>query len=402
MSNLLLKNIKQIFKMKSQTPASLWIENGIIRAIAPLNEIHRDFPESSGPKVKTIDCSNLLLLPGFIDSHTHLLFFGSRENELYQRAAGRSYMEIMESGGGIYSTVNSVQKASDEELLQNGLKFLDKALELGTTTIEVKSGYGLDTGNELRMLQIIKKLDGLHSVDVIPTFLTHTVPRSWERSKYIETVAREMIPAFREYAAWYDIFLEKGVFNLKESELLLRTALNEGYHLGIHTNQIHDIGGVGIAAELGCRHVNHLEVLNDEDAGLIVNTPDLFPVFLPAAEAFVFSERIGQIHKLMSIPDRLVLSTDFNPGSSPVLSPCMIMTMAILRYRISNYQLLIEAFTENPARMLFLNDRGVIEAGRKADLLLMPYDNFEQIPYFGTFPSIEWVIKNGEVVFPMR
>ena len=394
MSDLILKSAKQVYSKTMSFPSghSIWIRDGLIHKMGPDNAL--GYPDS----IPALDCSHSVLIPGFVDCHTHLLFAGSREHEFYMRAAGRSYLEILESGGGIYSTVNALRSASDEELIRNGLRFLDRALALGTTTVEIKSGYGLDPENEMRMLSIIRKLDNMHAVDIIPTFLTHTVPRSWERERYLETVEKEMIPAFREYSEWYDIFIEKGVFSAEESRRLLRAAHNAGYHLGVHANQVHDIGGVTLAIEMNVRHISHLEVLSDKDAAGILENDNIYPVFLPGAEACVFSDRKGQIGRLLSIPERLILSTDFNPGSSPLLSPALIMQMAVLRYRSEDAAWLIDSFTRNPADMLYLSDRGRLEVGCKADIISLKLENYEQLPYFGTMPVIDRVIKTGKVV----
>ncbi|NQT27062.1 imidazolonepropionase [candidate division KSB1 bacterium] len=391
MSELLLQNIKQVYHpdwLNHEGPVSIYINDGIIKKIAE---------GESTPETEVLDCSGLIALPGFVDSHTHLLFAGSREDELYLRANNVSYLEILKQGGGIYRTVEAVRAASEEELLQNGLRFLDVALRQGITTIEIKSGYGLDFETEAKMLRVIRKMNEMHPIDIVLTFLVHSVPKNWKREAYIQTVMEEMIPAFREYANWFDIFLEEGVFSQDETRLLIQRAIDAGYKIGLHANQVYDLGGVRLANEMGVRHVSHLEVLCQEDAVRIIQNPDLYSVFLPGAESFVFSERIGQINQLLDIPERIVLSTDFNPGSSPVLSPTMIMAMAVLRYRLSNPKLLINAFTINPAEMLFLPDRGKIEQGKVADLILLDLDRFEQVPYFGTINMIRHVIKRGKV-----
>jgi len=397
---LLLTNIRQIHGIKStsKTRPSIYIQNGLIHTIAPLDEIRKKVGAETLDKTETIDCSDCVVLPGFVDSHTHLLFAGTRENELFMRAAGKPYLDILKAGGGIYNTVEAVRAASEEELIQNGLKYLDKALSFGTTTVEIKSGYGLDDENEKKMHHVIRKLDESHPVDIVPTFLVHTVPKETARQAYIEDVANRMIPGFREYTNWFDIFLEKGVFNLKEAASLIEKAIDAGYHIGIHTNQVYDVGGIKLADELGVRHVNHLEVLSDEDARRIIRNENMYPVFLPAAEAFVFSDHIGQIHKLLSIPHRIVLASDFNPGSSPVLDPLFVITQAVLRYRIPDPHLLIDAFTKNPADMLYLNDRGHIEEGKKADILCLELDNIQQVPYFGSHHPLKHIVKNGQHV----
>ena len=391
MSSLILTNIKQVYHpdwVDHTGALSIRIEDGIIREIS--GDEH-----ASGPNV--LNCSGLIALPGFVDSHTHLLFAGSREDEFFLRAQNVPYLEILKQGGGIYNTVDAVRRASEEDLIRNGLRFLDAALRQGITTIEIKSGYGLDFENEDKMLRIIRKLDEMHPVDIVPTYLVHTVPKDWQRDKYIQTVMNEMIPEFRKYTDWFDVFLEEGVFGLEETRQMIRAALDSGYKIGLHTNQVHDLGGVSLADEMGVRHVSHLEVLSDEDADRILQNSNLYAVFLPGAESFVFSERIGQIHKLLDIPERIVLSTDFNPGSSPVLSPTEIMAMAVLRYRLSDPKRLIDVFTANPAEMLFLSDTGKIETGKNADLILLDLERFEQVPYFGTFNMIRYVIKRGRV-----
>jgi imidazolonepropionase len=399
MSTILLKNIKAIYNVSTENkPCSILIHDDQIRSVGPSNEIQKKIDGASGKDAQIIDCSNLIVLPGLIDSHTHLLFAGSREDELYMRAEGRPYLDILKSGGGIYNTVDAVRRASEDALIQNGLYYLDKALQLGITTVEIKSGYGLDYDNEKKMLRVIQRLNALHAVDIIPTFLVHAVPRESDRKAFIDRVVNTMIPEFREYTQWFDIFLEKNVFDLSEGEFLIRHAMDAGYHVGIHTNQVHDIGGVKLADDLGVRHVNHLEVLTEEDADRIRKNKALYAVFLPTAEAYVFSEHVGQIRQLLDIPDRLVLSSDFNPGSSPVLSPFIVMSFALLRYRISEVSLLLDAFTSNPANMLYLNDRGTIQEGKKADLIGLHLDNFQQVPYFGTLPVVDWVIKNGVVI----
>jgi imidazolonepropionase len=402
MSNILLKNIKKIYRVSPENdaaPLSIFIQDGLIQDIAEYEHLLESTDEHALSKSEVIDCSDCIVLPGFVDSHTHLLFYGSREAELYMRAEGRSYLDILKKGGGIYNTVNAVRKASEEELIKNGLTYMDKALGFGTTTVEVKTGYGLDYETEKKMLQVMQELNKLHPVDIVPTFLVHTVPKDTDRRKYIDLVAKKMIPEFREYADWFDIFLEKSVFDLDEGERLIRNAMDAGFHVGIHTNQVHDIGGVKLAAELGVRHVDHLEVLDKADARLIIETETLYPVFLPTAESYVFSQHVGQIHQLLDIPSRIVLSTDFNPGSSPVLSPQLIMAQAVLRYRISDPFLLIDSFTSNPAEMLYLHNRGRIEKGAQADILIMALDGFEQIPYWGTMSNIKYIVKNGSLVF---
>jgi imidazolonepropionase len=397
MKAMLLKTIKKIYKHPSENQ-SIFIRDGVIDAVASFEEIERSLGKKALDQTEILDCSGAVAVPGFVDSHTHLLFAGSRHNELYQRAGGADYLEILKQGGGIHNTVRSVRGTSEEELIRNGQRWLDRALRFGTTTIEIKSGYGLDYQTEKKMLKTIRKLNTLHPVDIVPTFLVHTIPLDADRKKYLSLVADKMIPEFREYADWFDLFLEKGVFDLAEAEMLIRKARDAGYRIGLHANQVHDIGGINLALDYGVRHVDHLEVLNDRDAKRILANPSVYPVFLPGAEYHLFSGRIGQIHKLTDARSRIVLATDFNPGSSPVLSPSAVMALAVLRYRVNDPSLLLDAFTSNPADMLFLPDRGRIEKGAKADILLFDVDHSDQIPYWGTVCPIRNIIKNGRIV----
>jgi len=387
MSKLILKDIKSIYGQEDKRSASILIMDGKIEKIGAFTDLKIE--------AEVVDCSNLIALPGFVDCHTHLVFAGTREKELYMRAAGRPYLDILKSGGGIYNTVRAVHEATEDELFLHGMKYLDQALELGITTVEIKSGYGLDYDNELKMLKAIRRLQAEHPVDVVITYLVHSVPKNMERDLFLDEVETRMIPDFRAYADWFDIFLEKGVFGVDESRRLIKAAKAVGYKIGFHTNQVNDLGGVKLAVEVGARHIDHLEVLSDEDADLIRNTEGLYPVFLPTAEGFVFSEHTGQIDKLGDLKDRIVLSSDFNPGSSPVLSPLFVIAQTVLRYRVSDPGLLLDAYTKNPAAMLGFEDRGRIDVGMAADLVLLELDNFEQVPYLGTFNFIRHVIKNG-------
>lgn len=401
MTDLLLKNVKQVYGKEfqdSDDSLSIYIENGYIKHILPYEKILRISERVKIENVETVDCSDMIALPGYVDSHTHLLFYGTREDEFYMRAAGRPYMEILQKGGGIFNTVKSVRSASEEQLLKNGLKYLDRALEAGVTTIEIKSGYGLDYENEKKMLAVINKLHEMHPVDIVPTFLVHSVPKGADRKQYIDIVCEKMMPEFREYAEWFDIFVEKNVFDIKESEQILKRALDNGYHTGMHSNQIYDIGGVKLASDLGVRHIDHLEVLTEKDAEIIIENENLYPVFLPGAEAYVFSKHTGRIDMLSEIPDRIVLSTDFNPGSSPVISPGFIQVLGVLRYRISVPGLLVDAFTRNPAEMLYLSDRGKIAPGKLADIVCFELDCFEQIPYFGAMNVKKQIVKRGKLI----
>lgn len=400
MSGLLLVDAREIFAVPQERGRlSILVEGERIAAVAPLAECERLAAEKRLVPER-LDCSTSIIVPGFVDCHTHLVFAGSRENELYMRAGRSSYLEILAQGGGIYNTVQAVRAASEEQLYDIGWRYLDQALSLGITTAEIKSGYGLDLATEEKMLRVIDRLRQDHPVDIVSTFLVHTVPRDQDRQAYIDQVINEMIPAFRPLADWLDIFVERGVFDVVESRQLLQAGKAAGYRLGLHTNQMHDIGGIGLALEMGVQHVDHLEVLSDADAQGLIDDGHIYAVFLPGAEIFTFSEHVGQIHKLLSMPERLVLSSDFNPGSSPILSPLLVAAMAVWRYRLTDPDLILRALTVNPARLLGFADRGSIAPGQRADLVCLDLANSAQIPYFGTLNCIQKVIKNGRIAEP--
>lgn len=401
MANLLLKNFNQVYgneNNKDGKRLGIFIHNGFIEHILPFDDILMRVDKDTIQNTKIVDCSNMIALPGYVDAHTHLLFYGSREDELFMRAQGRPYLEILQKGGGIYNTVKAVREASEQELLQNGLKYLNRALMSGITTVEIKSGYGLDYKNEKKMLKVINQLNEHHPVDIVPTFLVHSVPKEINRKKYLDLVCEKMIPEFKEYADWFDIFVEKNIFSIKESEKMLKKARDLGYHLCLHTNQINDMGGVELAVEMGVRHIDHLEVLSDQDAQRIKDNEQLYSVFLPTAEMFVFSGNRGQINKLLDIPERIVLSTDFNPGSSPVLSPIFVQTQAVLRYTIGQPSLLVDFFTTNPAKMLYLDDRGILAPGNRGDIFCLELDNYKQVSYLGNMQLRNLVVKSGKVI----
>ncbi len=399
---LLLENPLKIYQYQPVCGHSILIQNDRILDIDTLKNLNQTYHLQQNKALKRLDCTGKIIMPGYIDCHTHLLFYGYREKELYMRAGGLDYLQILQKGGGIHNSVASVHNASESQLLQNGLKFLDKALQLGITTIEIKSGYGLDYDHELKMLKIINHLNALHAVDIVTTFLLHTIPHSMNRQDYLKQAADKMLPDFRQYAQWFDIFLEKGAYTFAEADFLLNRAAQLGYRLGMHSNQMNDLGGVGLAVKRGVRHIDHLERLSRRDAEKIMAATDLYAVFLPSAEYFVFSQQIGQIHRLLDIPERLVLSSDFNPGSSPVLDPHLVMNLAILRYRLDQPFLLLDAYTRNPADMLMLKQRGRIAKNCLADLLCIDLTEFEQIPYIGTVPLIQTVIKSGKKVWQQK
>ncbi len=351
--------------------------------------IDRDF--------EIIDLNGKTVLPGFIDAHTHLVFYGSRHKEFYMRFKGASYLEILKSGGGINFSVESLRKASDEEIIQNCLFFLKQIFMAGTTVLEVKSGYGLSYEHEKRILKIIDKLNRLQPVELIPTFLgAHIYPEDMSKDRYFDLLLNKMIPEFREYTSRCDVFIEDGAYSIDDAEKIFRTAKKYDYDIVAHLNQINDLGGVPLALDYGVKSLDHLEKLSEKDAEKLAAS-DTVGVFLPIAEFMLNHKEPGKFNLLKGENGLVALATDFNPGSAPIFSIPILMFFAVFRYKIS-FSEIFHSVTINPAFSLGINERvGSIKVGKQADLLVMEDFDIETLPYFTGANLFHFIIKKGKI-----
>jgi imidazolonepropionase len=375
--------------------AAIYISDGIIKAVGALSEV---LEQVEGHPV-ILDAEGKAAVPGFVDSHSHLVFGGNRADEFAMRSAGMSYEEIAEQGGGIVSTVKATRKASKEELKNLARIRLQKALKQGITTIEIKSGYGLDLETERKILEVINELKEEQPIELSATFLgAHAVPKNFTKEEYLDQVLG-MIPEIAELAEYCDVFCEEGYFTVEETRKVLEKGIEHGLKPKLHTNQFNDIGGVEMAIELGAVSVDHLEVLSDEDVQRLAGAETVATI-LPGVSYFL-NIPYSPARKLLSSGALVALATDFNPGSSMTISMQLLMSMACTKMGMSVEEALCCA-TQNGAKALEKNKLGCIAPGFQADILLLDTDNYKDLAYFFGENHVHTVIKKGEKVWGLR
>ena len=355
---------------------------------------------------EVLDGRQGVLVPGFVDSHTHPIFFGTREEEFEMRVAGRSYVEISQAGGGILSSVRGVREASQEVLLARLLARLDRFIECGTTTIEAKTGYGLTTEDELKCLEVLARANEMHEVEIVPTFLgAHDFPPEYRerRADYVELLIEEMLPRVAEsgLAEYCDIFTESHVFGLEDSRRIMRRGAELGLGLRLHVDQLTPLGGAQLAAELGAASADHLECVTPEGIEALASAR-VIPVLCPLVPLYLRQKQEAPARAMIRAGLAPALATDFNPGSCYVQSMPEVLTWAALRYGMSARETLAAA-TLNAACSLGRGDRlGSIEVGKQADLVLLDLPNHRHLTYeFGRNP-VTVVIKAGDIVYEQR
>lgn len=353
-----------------------------------------------------IDAGNLVVMPGFVDAHTHPVFAGTREDEYEMRAAGMTYQQIAEAGGGIRSTVRKTRAASEHELLELGKIRARRLVEHGTTTIEAKSGYGLTVEDELKILRVIRRLNDETPLELIPTFLgAHEIPDEYRdrRDDYIQLVIDEMLPRVAEegLARYCDVFCESHVFNVDESRRVLTRAKELGMGTRLHAEQLSLSGGANLAAEVGADSADHLEWV--DRAGIdALQRAGVIAILLPGAVFNLGLNRYAPARAMIEAGLPIALATDFNPGSSPTPSMQMILSIACTQMRLTPAEAVTSA-TINPACSLGVQSRlGSLEKGKQADVVVHDCSDYRQIPYlFGVNHAVV-VIKSGNVVVDRR
>ena len=380
------------------------VKDGIIEAVGQSRDIEQQFKKDSVDQsdFDIIDARGKAVLPGFVDSHTHLVFGGYRAEEFSWRLRGDSYMQIMQRGGGIVNTVEATRQASTEELLQAGIKRLNSMLSFGVTTVEGKSGYGLNCETEIKQLDVMARLDQVHYLDVIPTFLgAHAVPPDYKgkQDAFIDFIISDVLPRVieQQLAEFCDIFCEKDVFSVDQSRRLLSRAQELGLKLKLHADEIVQLGGAELAAELGAVSADHLlqasnQGIKDMAAAGVVAT------LLPAT-AFSLKEPYADARKMIDADCAVALATDFNPGSCFTESIPLVVALATLYMKMSTEEV-ISALTINGAAALDRADQiGSIDAGKKGDLIVLEFPSYTYIPYHLAVSTVEKVIKQGNLVY---
>jgi imidazolonepropionase len=379
--------------LEIQAPASITISGDRVAAVGSPREVLRSVP--SGADYETVSGRGRVALPGLVDCHTHAAFLGDRATEFELRSRGASYEELHAAGGGILSTVSATRAGSEEELKSAVERHLGWMLEHGTTTAEVKSGYGLDRETELKMLRAIGGAD--HPVDVHPTFLgAHTVPREFQgAAEYVEFVVSEVLPEVARYVRAADVFLERGSFEVPEARRYLEACADYGLALRLHADQFSERGAIPLAIELGARSVDHLENTGEDSASLLARS-DVAAVLLPACGLFL-DLPLPPARLLVEEGAIVALATDFNPGSSFCESLPLVMNLACTRLGLSPAEAL-NACTANAAHVLGLNDVGRLAPGYKADVLVLDGPDWRHLAYHLGGDRFAARIKSGRVL----
>ncbi|MCM1005261.1 MAG: imidazolonepropionase [Prevotella sp.] len=348
-----------------------------------------------------IDAEGRAVLPGFVDSHTHLIFGGYRPDEFEWRLKGDSYMSIMERGGGIQSTVNATRGESVDNFVTKAQWFINRMSEMGVTTVEAKSGYGLDTATEVKMLDAIDRLakNPEQKLRVVSTFLgAHAVPKEYagRTSEYIDLMIGEMFPAVKGKATFCDIFTEKNVFEIEDSRRYMQAAKDAGFKLKFHADEIVQLGGAELAAELGAVSADHLLHVSDEGIKAMAKAGTV-ATLLPLT-AFTLREPYAPARKFIDGGAAVALATDLNPGSCFSGSIPLTIALACIYMKMSIEET-ITALTLNGAAALDLAaETGSIEKGKSADLVILNYDNYRMLPYYVGMNCVKTVISHGRVV----
>lgn len=394
-----LKKGKEMQDINVMKDGAIYVENNCIQLVGTTSEILSQIDES---QCEVIEGRGKCAVPGFVDSHTHFVFGGYRPEEFIRRLEGASYMEIMKMGGGIQATVNATRKASFEELYLEGKKRLTDMLKQGITTVEGKSGYGLDLTCEINQLKVMKQLQEDHPIDVVPTFLgAHAVPVEYKNraDEYIDYIIQEILPvvAGEKLAEFCDIFCEEGVFTIAQSRKLLTKAKEMGLLPKIHADEIIPIGGGELAAEIHAVSADHLLRVSDQGIEDLASR-NVSATLLPCT-AFCLDKPYAPARKIMDKGCGVALATDLNPGSCFSSSIPLLFAVAVIHMKMKISEALT-ALTLNGAAALNRADQiGSLEKGKKADINLLKFPDYKFLVYHTGTPVVETVIKDGKVVY---
>lgn len=381
---------------------SILIENGKIIDIGTYEDIIKKVTLED---YKIIDATGKTITPGFIDSHTHIVFGGYRENEYDWRLRGDSYIDIMKRGGGIINSVTKTREASFDELLEVGLNRLDSMISFGVTTIEGKSGYGLDLETEIKQLKVMKEMDKLHQIDIVSTFLgPHAVMDEYkgEEMEYIKLINKEMLPLVKKekLAEFVDIFTEKNIFELEESRVYLEKAKELGFKIKMHADEIFPLGGAELASEFGAISADHLLKVSEHGIEMMKKN-NVIATLLPIT-AFSLKEEYARARDMIDSGLAVALATDFNPGSCFSESIPLLIALATLHMGMTTEET-ITALTLNAAAAIDRADSiGSIDVGKRADIIIHEFPSYKFISYHIGVSTVETVIKNGEIVYKKR
>ena len=377
--------------------AAICVENEKIVEVGDSDTLVQKYAEA-----EKMDVKGKLVFPGFVDPHTHPVFWKTREEEFEMRLQGRSYEEIAAAGGGIRNSVRALRTASEDELFDVSLERTKKFLEYGTTTIEAKSGYGLSFEDEMKSLRVIKRMNEALPLDLIPTFLgAHEIPDEYRDDKetYIKIIIEEMIPYVAEHklAKYCDVFCEKDVFELEETERILEAGKKYGLIPRFHADELYPLGGAELAAKVGAVSADHL--LQVSDAGILaMKDAGVTPTILPGTAFFIRKPNYAPARKMIDAGCEVALATDFNPGSCYTQNIQFIMSLSCLNMGMLPAEV-INATTKNSAKSLGMyNEIGSVEAGKQADFVVMDIPNYQYLVYNYAINHVDAVYKRGKKV----
>ena len=380
-----------------RTDSSLLIADGAIAAIGDEAELKQARPDAT-----VVDCSGMVITPGFVDSHTHAVFGGWRAAEFALRSRGVPYMEIARRGGGINASVKDVRGRSEDELLESTLARLDVMLRLGTTTVEIKSGYGLDTASELKQLRVVQRAQQQASLTIVPTFLgAHEFPAEYRdnHNAYVDLLVTGMIPAVaaEKLARFCDVFMEPGVFTAAQTRRILEAGSRHGLLPKLHADELENSGAAELAAELNAVSADHLGAISDRGITALALSRTV-ATLLPATLLFLGKSRYAPARRLIDAGATVALATDFNPGSSPTPSMPLVLTLACTQMGMDPLEAIVAA-TAGGAKALALDDgTGTLVPGAPADVLLWDVADHREVPYRFGNPPLKALWQRGKRV----
>ncbi len=377
--------------------AAILVENGIIKEITSEGEL----PQNAALADAVIDAEGRLVTPGLIDCHTHMVFGGYRQREIPLKLKGAGYLDILKAGGGILDTVKRTREASKEALFEKSMAFLYEMLSLGVTTVESKSGYGLDYENEIKQLEVNKMMDEKGPSEVVSTFLgAHAIPDEYKGrgDEYIDMLCQKVLPEVvkRGLAEYIDVFCEDGVFDVKQSEKFLKAGIDAGLKARIHADEIEEIGGAVLSGEIGAVSAEHLIATGERGMASMAKggvIADLLP-----ATSFYLNKTFAPARRMIELGIPVAIASDFNPGSCPSLNLQLAMSMGYIKYHMTPEEVL-SAVTVNAACSVGREEKiGTLEVGKQADIVIWDAPDMEMLVYRFGSNMAKAVIKKGEVV----
>ncbi|MEC0275859.1 imidazolonepropionase [Peribacillus frigoritolerans] len=376
---------------------SIWMEAGLIQAVGTTKELEKLYADRMH-EAEVFDATGHLVTPGLVDPHTHVVYGGSREREFEMRLEGATYMDIMNGGGGIHATTRMTREASEEELMEQTIRRLDSFLTHGVTTVEGKSGYGMNLETELKQLRVMKKLQEEHPIDLVATFMgAHAVPKDYKgrEDEFVDHLINDMLPIVAEekLAEFNDVFCEKGVFTPEQSERILKAGKKYGLIPKIHADEIEPYGGAELAAKIGAISAEHLLKASEEGIQAMAKSGTI-ACLLPAT-ALYLREDAAPGRRMIDEGVAVAISTDCNPGSSPTTSMPLVMNLACISMRLTPAEALTAA-TYNAACAINRQEKiGSLEVGKQADVVLWNVENYQELQYLFGVNHVKTVWKNG-------